>query len=335
MTFLAIGACELFATFGAVSLSASGLLILFWPFIGTRIGTLAPSLRARWLFAARLSPTLLGVLASASVTLPSFLEFEPRDTAEVPGPALEWLAAAGLALSAIAVARLIGSGLRTRGAVRGWARSAKPVALEGVELPTLRLESVLPVVALAGWRCPRLFVSGAVLDSCGPRLIAAIAAHETGHRRGFDNLKRLILSACADLLVGSRAEREIVAAWNAAAEEAADDEAVASGIPSTDLAEALVAVARLTPAGRWPFVPAAAFYLGGSLERRVRRLLNGAASPLPPRRPLRAVLVGLALVAGWLLAAEALHRPAHRLFEHGVSDRHGELRGLVVGTPRA
>ena len=270
------------------------------------------------------------------MTLPSFLEFEPRDTAEVPGQLLEWLAAAGLALGAIAVARLIGSGLRTRMAVRGWTRSAKPVALEGVELPTLRVESVLPVVALAGWRRPRLFVSGAVFDSCGPRLIAAIAAHETGHRRGFDNLKRLIFSGCADLLVGSRAEREILAAWNAAVEEAADDAAVASGSPSTDLAEALVAVARLAPAGRWPFVPAATFYRGGSLERRVRRLLEGGApGPLPPRRPLRGVLVWLALVAGWLLAAEALHRPAHRLFEHGVSGRRGELRGLVVGTSRA
>ena len=203
-------------------------------------------------------------------------------------------------------------------------------------MPAVRVASPLPIVALAGWRRPVLFMSGAVIDGCTPRLLGAISAHEIGHRRAFDNLKRLALAACCDPLVRTATGREITAAWEAAAEEAADDAAVSLGAQPADLAEALLAVERLAPAGARLVVPAAAFYQGGCLERRVRRLLVEGRLPVEaqPGRARR-LLTAVVFLACWALAAEALHRPARRLLEHSVVAHPGQLRALVVVRPRA
>ena len=66
--------------------------------------------------------------------------------------------------------------------------------------------------------------------------------------------------------------RSLDRAWSRAAEEAADAVAVA-GNPgfALELAQALIRVARLAPTPQAPAL-ASAFYLGGSIESRVRRL---------------------------------------------------------------
>jgi hypothetical protein len=80
--------------------------------------------------------------------------------------------------------------------------------------------------------------------------------------------------------------------WAKAAEEAADDHAARSASArAADLAGALVKVARLASGGALMPLPASAFYDGGGVERRVRRLLSGAT---PATR-----------MPGWLLAAHA------------------------------
>ena len=334
--FLEIGACAVLAAFGAVSLVASGAVYALWPVARRRIAGFGPRTRARCLFALRVLPTALALAASVSVALPSYLEFESPRTTEVPGGTLEALAVLGLSLGALAVARFFCVLARTRRIVRSWSRAARPAVVSGVPLATLRVASALPVVALAGWRRPVLFIAGSVLDGCDPRLLGAIAAHEAGHRRSLDNLKRLLLGACADPLILSGAGRAIAAAWETALEEAADDAAIASGARPEDLAEALLAVARLAPAGAWSALPAAAFYQGGCLESRVRRLLTeGTRTVDEPHGRLRRAIMTLALLACWALAAEALHRPAHRLLEHAVVSHPAELRALVVVPPRA
>lgn len=330
MTFYVLGVCVVLATFGAVTLAASGALRLLWPLAKERIAELDPRPRARCLLALRLAPAGLGLLASASVSLPAYLEFEPRDTGEVAGVALLALAAAGLALAGLSAARFSWAAARTRRLSRAWARAAASVQVPGVAFPVYRLEGRLPVVALTGWRRPSLFIAGAVLDRCEPRLVYAIAAHETGHQRAADNLQRLLLAACADPLALSRAGREMAAAWEAAAEEAADDDALSSGTPAVDLAEALVSVARLAPLSTWPAMPAAAFYRGERLERRVRRLLRFQAAAHPATRGRAALAAPLLAAVLWLLAAEALHRPVHRLVERAVERPQAELRALVV-----
>ena len=77
MTFFVLGACVAFATYGAVNLAVSCGLGIAWPLVGRRLEALPARPRARWLLALRLSPVLLGALASAIVALPSFLNIVP------------------------------------------------------------------------------------------------------------------------------------------------------------------------------------------------------------------------------------------------------------------
>ena len=329
MTFYFLGACVVLATFGAVTLATSEALRLVWPLAKARLAGLEPRPRARCLLFLRVFPAGLGLLAGASVSLPAYLRFEPRDTNEIAGPALLILAAAGLVLACVSAARLLWAAAGTRRLRREWAHSARAVAVPGVVFPVYRLDGTLPVVALTGCRRPTLFIAGAVLDGCAPRLVSAIAAHETGHQRAGDNFQRLLWTASAEPLSFSRAGREMAAAWEIATEEAADDDALSSGTPAIDLAEALLSVARLAPASRWPALPAAAFYRGERLERRVGRLLrSGVARSV--RTPRRSAAVALLLAALWLFAAEALHHPVHRLVERAVSRPQAEQRALVV-----
>ena len=329
MTFYFLGACVCLATFGAVTLATSEALRLLWPLAKARVARLDARPRARCLLLLRVLPAGLGLLATASVSLPAYLRFEPRGTHETAGALLVAFAVAGLSLASVSAGRLLRAAAATRRLRREWTRSASAVAVPGVAFPVYRLDGTLPVVALTGCRRPTLFIAGAVLDGCAPRLVSAIAAHETGHQRAADNLQRLLWTATAEPIAFSRAGREMAAAWETATEEAADDDALSSGTPAIDLAEALLSVARLAPASSWPAVPAAAFYRGERLERRVRRLLSSGVTR-SVRAPGRSFALILILAVLWLITAEALHHPMHRLVERAVSRPQSELRALVV-----
>ena len=354
MNFYFIGACEALAAFGVASLSVSALLLAGWWAVRERAASWSAASRAGALLALRLAPTAIAVLVTAGLVVPSYVTLEPRDTAEVPDVALGALAAVGLGLVLLAAARLATALRRTRRVLRVWSRAATPVAIEGVDCRAFRIETPAPIVALAGVRRPRLYLSGSVLDGCGGPLVSAIAAHEMAHRRSGDNLKRLLFEAAADPLGLSRVGRQIREAWEVATEEAADDAAVAAGAIPDDLAEALLRVARLAPGDGFPAAVVAAFYRtevraasprgevmaasprGGAFERRVRRLVAPSRSEARrglSRRSGAAILLLLAL--GWVLAAHSLLKPVHRLFEHAVHGPHAHQRSLVVVHPPA
>jgi Zn-dependent protease with chaperone function len=136
--------------------------------------------------------------------------------------------------------------------------------------------------------------------------------HEAAHVTLRDNLKRFAMRASPDFIAaGSAIER----AWSSAAEEAADAAAVAEH-PSTALAlaDALIRVARLAP----PRTPelASAFYLGGSIESRVRRLVApDSQSPQAPSRLGRVLLIGgsLCIAAALFVSAPLLHQAMETL----------------------
>jgi beta-lactamase regulating signal transducer with metallopeptidase domain len=122
--------------------------------------------------------------------------------------------------------------------------------------------------------------------------------HECAHVSARDNVKRLLIRACPDPF---GTPRHLDRAWAAAAEEAAD--AAAARIrPSArlDLAQALIHVARLA-VPRTPEL-VSAFYLGGSIDARVRLLVDPPADVAPPRWrrfavPALALLAAAAVVA--------------------------------------
>ncbi|MEZ5317892.1 MAG: M56 family metallopeptidase [Vicinamibacterales bacterium] len=275
------------------------------PLVFARLRVSAPVDRARALLRLRLLPLAAGLLAASLAAL-SFALFEPRALDETYGYVLRGLAIVPLVLLAASLLRTAVAVWRTRRVLQGWLDGARPVTLDGLTIPALATDSAFPVVAVLGIVRPRLLIARSVLDTCSPDELQAILAHEQAHVDRHDNLFRLLLNATPDLLSWLPAAGRLHGAWQEATEFAADDAAGRHGdLGRVTLAQALVRVARLAPAGP-QLVPTSALYRGERLEQRVARLL--VPTETSRRHPSRArqALVALALVAS-LATLEMLH----------------------------
>lgn len=223
---------------------------------------------ARALFRRAVLPIAVPVFVSAGMLAPAFLMHEPQRDDEWVGLTLVALAAAGAVRLALVVVRALGSVRAARAIVAEWNRHATPLPREPWGLPASRIDVDFPVVAVAGFFRPRVFVDRRVLEACSPSELAAVAAHERAHVRSRDNLRRLLVAACAG------PSSVVAAAWRAAAERAADERAADSPRTAVDLADALVQVARLGSAPALPIAAVSTIHDGGSLEQRVHRLLT-------------------------------------------------------------
>jgi Zn-dependent protease with chaperone function len=259
-------------------------------------------------FLRRLLP-LGGLLAGALVLMaPAFLLHEPAQADERPGVVASALAALGLLLLGATVARAVRALLATRRLVAEWSRDAQEIALPGQPAPAFRIAHPFPVVAVVGvWR-PRLFIARPVLQALTPEELQAVLAHEAWHVRAGDNVKRWLM-ACAPAIgfrpLAARLERE----W----EEAMEIEADRGAGGALELASALVKTARLAPAGADLRIPAAAFHGGGSIARRIDRLVRGSR---PDRAAHPALRIGVAAVAVAALASLPVLWPVlHRVGE--------------------
>jgi len=175
-----------------------------------------------------------------------------------------------------------------------------------------------PFIALVGVFRPRLLITRGLLDTLTTAELDAAVAHEMGHRRSFDNLKRLLMCAAPDLLAYSNAARTVERRWAAAAERIADR---ISGHPNTAaarcaLASALVKVARLTPAPVGSSEPISMLISGGEIASRVQSLLDDEEAAVPSGRPWTRRIAPVVAVAMMLAAAYApLLRSVHELTE--------------------
>ena len=123
-----------------------------------------------------------------------------------------------------------------------------------------------------------MFVAEQILTELDESELAAAIAHECGHISTHDNLKRIAMRICGDLLVfplGKTLDR----VWADAAESAADEYAADHGgrRSALDLASALIKVGRITPREKAWAMPIGAFLLDaedGSLADRIDRLLQ-------------------------------------------------------------
>ena len=232
----------------------------------------SPSL---WL-ALRLSPAAISFGFVALVFLPSYWRYEPRDFVEGFDVSLTALALFALAILGTAVAR----GLTAwRGAARrtqAWMRAGRPLALAETSIRTYAIDIDAPLMALVGVLRPRLLITRPVLEALTDEELRASVAHELGHWRAWDNLKRLAMRAAPDLLSATGAARSLERRWAAAAEHVADLSAGDGGDARCALASALVKVARLTPPGAPIAEPISALVDGGDITARVHRLLDDA-----------------------------------------------------------
>jgi Zn-dependent protease with chaperone function len=302
-------------SFLAVSAVASGLVPgLARPWLEPRAGGTAGH-RARVLFALRLLPSAVSLLALFALFVPAYVAHEPRGRAETVGlPLLALATLAGLVLVSAAL-RALRAWSATRRLARAWAQDAEPTSLTFAGRPACRMTHPFPVVAVLGVRRPRLYVASQVLSELrGPEL-AAVLDHERAHLAARDNLRHWLVRACPDFLAWTPAGGRLDRAWLAAAEEAADERATRGGAEAAlVLAEALVRVARLAPDSCPALLPALALHNGDDLARRIRRLADAPVAQTDPPRP------ALSPAALLLFAALPFYPDALRLV-HAFTER--------------
>lgn len=306
MRYWLLAAVTSASAFALAATAASAALAAVSGIVMRAVEPYAPESRARVLFRMRILPLAAAMLAAFAVALPIFLWFEDRGTHEPVGRTLAAVAALGCLLIVRAATRVARAWRATAIIAREWQRRGRPVPGLHPTLPVYAVEESFPLVAVAGvWR-PVLFVAECVLRECSAGEVRAMIAHEWAHASAGDNFKRFLIRTCPDVFGTPRAlDRE----WSAAAEETADARAAATdrGL-ALDLASALIRVARLAPVTGVDL--ASAFYRGGSIDARVRRLVD-APRERTISRPVGCVVmwgVGILFAAAVVLAAPGLHQ---------------------------
>lgn len=311
MRYLEMGLAFAALGFVVANTALSLLTALYWR-------TVRPARqRAGWLFFLRMLPAAGSAVLVLGLVLPAYWIFEPRETAERASPAILGFGIVALVLVGLGLRRLIVSWLDTRRLERRWKTAAVENVRFGVPVLAYCVPSEMPLAALVGVVSPRLFVSDQFLDALSTGEQQAVMGHESGHLRSFDNLKRAAMRLAPDWLAFSSAGRQIERAWEIAAEEEADDHAVAGDRSrSLDLAGALLKASRLPPVR---FSTVSNFCDESTIARRIARLLKDEPAVPGPTRSFAPTVVGfLALAGAAVVFAGPALRAAYTMTESAV-----------------
>jgi Zn-dependent protease with chaperone function len=248
---------------------------------------------AFWL-TLRLLPSIAAIAFVIALFAPSYWQYEPRAVEDLD---------LSLSIGALAAALLIGASVvrgwrawqRAATRTRAWLRVARPIAT-AAGIPVYEVPTAAPMMALAGVFRPRLLVTRGVVDALTGEELQAGIAHEIGHFRARDNLKRLAMRAAPDVLMSTRLAAALEARWASAAEHDADRAGAADNETRCALASALVKVAKLIPVATPIAEPISTLVDGGDIATRVQRLLDDGA-PAANSRWLLRVATALAVAA--------------------------------------
>jgi len=288
LRYLLHGATIALAWFGVVNVALAGVAL-----IAARRGGRASGSPHFWL-ALRLLPAAASIAFVALIFVPSYWKYEPSAVEDLD-LTLAAVALAAIVLFAAAAVRGCAAWRQASRRSRAWLRIAHPLDVD-TPVPAYEVQIDTPMMALVGIVRPRLLITRGVVVALTPDELRAAIAHEVGHRRAWDNLKRLAMHAAPDVLAGTRVAAALEARWASAAEYAADRAAGRDSAIRCALASALVKVAKLTPP-RIPLAePISTLVDGGEIASRVERLLDDEP-PAPPFRPLRLAAAALALAA--------------------------------------
>jgi Zn-dependent protease with chaperone function len=312
--FLAQGATLALAWFLLVDLAACALVTCaaVWLAHSRR-----PRLPAFWL-GWRVLPAVLATAFVAGVFLPSHWKYEPREFIEGFDVSLSALAIVALGVLAAAAARGVTSWRSASSRARTWMRRAHPVTLAGASIPAFQIDVDEPLMALVGVLKPRLLVTRGLVEVLTSAELRASVAHELGHQRAWDNLKRLAMRAAPDVLTWLPAARALEARWVSASEHAADRLAGRNDTAARcALASALVKVARLTTQPTRASEPICTLLGEGEIASRVEQLLDDRTFAIPTRRifpyAFGAALGLLALDAGYVPLLRVVHQATEML----------------------
>ena len=277
-----LGICLVLAALLTLNALASLLAAGLWRMMEGRAGRWPAHVRATALFWLRIVPAVIALVLVLTLLIPSYLKYEPYQTGEAISLKLALISLVSAVGLMLACWRGLASWRATRSLLKEWMREASPVEIQSIALPAYRIRHPFPVIAVVGTLRPRLFVAGHVLDALSDEEMVAALAHECGHLAARDNLKRILLRACRDVLTIVPCGRSLDRAWAESAEGAADEHAAKLGSAvALNLASALIKIARMIPQGARPTMPLAAFLLGderGGIKWRVRRLIDLAAA---------------------------------------------------------
>lgn len=278
MYFL-LGVSLKFAFLLIVNLIAALISAGIWRLIAGPIAALSARSRAQIIFALRVGPVAAALIFVFAFIVPAYLLHEPENSGEVVSVKLAIIA--GLSWLAIVVAlyRVFKTWRVTRDLAFSWQKESSEISIEGIDVPTFKIVHPFPVIAVIGILRPKIYVAEQVLSSLTADELQAAMAHEYGHMKSHDNLKRTILRICRDLLIipiGADLDR----AWAENAETAADEYAAGLGRSTAlDLASALVKLARIAPTHLGGATLAASYLFdeqNADVSDRVRRLLRFA-----------------------------------------------------------
>ena len=281
-----------------------------------------PRAAARLLFAIRVSPLVLTLLAVLGFCIPSYLWLEPEAAAERVGFVCMVLAVSGIVIWASAL-------LRVGGAIRGTVRylhhcqhHGRKIAVPGEVSPALVLTGKAPVLAVAGVFRPQLVISRRVIRGLSAEERTAALRHEQAHRTSGDNFKRFLILLSPDIFPFIRTFGAMERAWSRFTEWAADDQAT-DGDPqqALSLASALVRVAKMGSGPRLGYLSCSLLGEDQALSARVDRLLRPQVKPQKPVKALIPLLTGagaiitsaVAIITLWPGSLTVVHRALEQL----------------------
>jgi len=308
LRFVLHGAAIALAWFGVVNVALAAAVALA-AHAAARREAARPA--AFWLV-LRLLPAAASLAFVAVLFVPSYWRYEPRAVEDLD-ITLAAIALAAVGVVVVAAMRAWTAWRRASERTRAWLEIARPIQA-GAGVPAYEVPIDAPMMALVGVFRPRLIVTRGVVDALTRDELRAGIAHEIGHLRAWDNLKRLAMRGAPDLLAATRAAALIEARWASAAEHAADRAAGGDGETRCALASALVKVARLAPLATPITEPISTLVDGGDIASRVRRLLDDDS---PPQRvtSLPGASAALATAAAFAATYGPLLRIVHEATE--------------------
>jgi hypothetical protein len=267
--FAARGVVVCLAFFAVMYGTLSCLIGSAW-WVGQRLGRKQVVRSSGVLFGIRIFPLAISTLVAIFLTFPSFWMMERRSLDE--DASTFFLAACALILLGVGITRALKAARLTNRAVAQWLRKSS----SGSEAASATLSAAngAPALMLVGICRPKVMVSDMARAVLSDNELRIAVRHELGHRRAWDNLKKLLINATP--FPGMNG---IERAWREAAELAADDSAVETRQDALDLATALLKLSR--SANRWVEPKLASGLVCGSsaITVRVHRLLEWHRGP--------------------------------------------------------
>lgn len=291
--YLLLGISLTLAFLLLVNMTVAIFASVVWRAVSVPVQRLSVGLRAKIIFGLRIFPVIAALVIVLGFVVPAYVLHEPENSGEVVSPKLAVIAFLCVAGLSIAAFRVLRTWLATRRLMKNWVRNAVDIRIDGVDLPIMRIEHQFPVLAVVGIFRPRIFVAQRVLEVLRTEELGAAIAHEYGHLRARDNLKRTMLRICRDMVL-LPIGKGLDLAWAQNAEAVADEHAASTGnARALDLASALVKISKIVPEGSAPSLPVGAYIITdreGDVSSRIRRLLKLSERKVASESPNKSLI---------------------------------------------